>query len=70
MNAQITFDKEVGVYVSKDTYLGVFSQGVTEERAQLALEDAVRGFLFVAYKYGMLEDIMDKCRGPHDPTDR
>ena len=69
MNTKITYDSDISMFVAEDPYLRVFSQGVTEDRARANLEDAVRGFLFVAYKNGMLDGIMIQCNEPRDPMD-
>ena len=58
MDVNIKYDKDINIYVAQDPHLKVFSQGYTEESARANLEDAVRGFLFVAYKHGLLERLL------------
>ncbi len=55
LKAGIKFDEEANVYVGYTPALGVYSQAKNEERAKLALEDAVHSFLLVAHKNGLLE---------------
>lgn len=60
VECRIKYDKEVGMFVANDPDLGVWTQGESKEKAERNLEDAVMGFLFVAYKNGALKDIINK----------
>lgn len=55
LDADIKFDKEISMHVAHAPIFGVYSQGETEDRAKHNLEDAVQGFLSVAYSRGLLK---------------
>lgn len=58
MRIKIKYDKEVKMFVAHDPDLKVWTQGETRYKAKKNLEDAVAGFLFVAYKHGELKRIL------------
>jgi hypothetical protein len=58
LKAGIKYDKHANVYVTFTPALGIYSQGESAQQAKRALEDAVKSFLFVSYKKGVLAKLI------------